>query len=306
MHLRKEHAELDVPALRRFIRANPLGLLTTAIPSPTSSFPLLQSTHIPFILDFDSDDDDNYDGKSAGAGAPPLGRLRGHMARQNPQAKAMIEALMLGDSENNVLAQDVLLVFTSPVQHYITTNFYHETMTSDRRTAPTWNYAAAQVYGRLRVHHDADAPTTAAFLTQQLRDLARLGETQIMGYDAAEGGAAATTTAAATTPKTIATATSEAAGSSAPTAWRLDDAPGSYVARSIRGIVGLEIDIVRLEGKVKMSQELREGDREGVVRGLRALRTETAERMAELVEERAALLRASSSRAPVRVGTVSR
>lgn len=268
MHLRKEHAELDIPALQRFIRANPLGLLTTAIPSSTSSFPLLQSTHVPFILDVDDSND-------ASAAAAPLGRLRGHMARQNPQARAMIEALV--GSDDNVLAQDILLVFTSPVQHYITTNFYHETMSSDRRTAPTWNYAAAQVYGRLRVHHDADAPATAAFLAQQLRDLARLGETHIMGYH-------------------------HGSADEKPAAWRLDDAPGSYVARSIRGIVGLEIEIVRLEGRVKMSQELREGDREGVVRGLRALGTETAERMAELVEERAALR--ASSRA-VRVDAVS-
>ncbi|KAJ6441549.1 Negative transcriptional regulator family protein [Purpureocillium lavendulum] len=287
MHLRKEHAELDAPALHGFIRANPLGLLTTAVPSQSSAFPLLQSTHVPFILDIDEHD-------TSAPSPPPLGRLRGHIARQNPQARALIEALTstAGDGDehglngnskandnDNVLAQEVLVVFTSPVQHYITTNFYHETMSSDRRTAPTWNYAAAQVYGRLRVHHDADAPSTTAFLAQQLRDLARLGETHIMGYPDATAAAAATDAAAAP-PKSSGTDKA---------AWRLDDAPHGYVKRSMRGIVGLEIEIVRLEGRVKMSQELRDGDREGVVRGLRALKTETAERMAALVEERAAL-----------------
>lgn len=248
MHLRKDHAELNIPALRQFIRSNPLGLMTTAIPSPSSSFPLLQSTHIPFILDIDDESSETE-----------LGRLRGHMARQNPQSKALIEALSDPSSPGgNVLEQDVLIVFTSPVQHYITTNFYQETMSGDRKTAPTWNYSAAQVYGRARIHYDADAPETADFLMKQLGDLSRLGETGIMGYSGAE-------------------------------AWTVADAPDSYVARSRRLIVGVEIAIHRLEGKVKMSQELKPRDREGVVRGLKALRTETADRMAELVEERAAL-----------------
>ena len=250
MHLRKDHAELDISALRQFIRANPLGLMTTAIPSPTSSFPLLQSTHIPFILDVDDE-----------CSETDLGRLRGHMARQNPQSKALIEALSDPASSSpgsNVLEQDVLIVFISPVQHYITTSFYQETMSSDRKTAPTWNYSAVQAYGRARIHYDADAPETAEFLMQQLGDLARLGETGIMGYSGAD-------------------------------AWTVADAPDSYVARSRRLIVGVEITIHRLEGKVKMSQELKPRDREGVVRGLKALRTETADRMAELVEERAAM-----------------
>ncbi|POR35608.1 Uncharacterized protein TPAR_04192 [Tolypocladium paradoxum] len=247
MHLRKDHAELSIPALRQFIRSNPLGLMTTAIPSPSSSFPLLQSTHIPFLLDIDDESSETE-----------LGRLRGHMARQNPQSQALVEALSdPSSSGSNVLEQDVLVVFTSPVQHYITTNFYAETMAGDRKTAPTWNYAAAQVYGRARIHYDADAPATADFLMQQLGDLARMGETGIMGYAGAD-------------------------------AWTVADAPRSYVARSRRLIVGVEIAIHRLEGKVKMSQELMPRDREGVVRGLRALRTETADRMAELVEERAA------------------
>ncbi|PNY27529.1 Uncharacterized protein TCAP_02547 [Tolypocladium capitatum] len=248
MHLRKDHAEHNIPALRQFVRSNPLGLMTTAIPSP--SFPLLQSTHIPFILDVDDESSETE-----------LGRLRGHMARQNPQSKALVEALSDPSSPSpgsNVLEQDVLVVFTSPVQHYITANFYSETMAGDRKTAPTWNYSAAQVYGRARIHYDADVPATADFLMKQLADLSRMGETAIMGYTAAD-------------------------------AWTVADAPDSYVARSRRLIVGVEIAIHRLEGKVKMSQELKPRDREGVVRGLKALRTETADRVAELVEERAAL-----------------
>lgn len=246
MHLRKDHAETNIPALQQFIRANPLGVLTTSIPSKTCSFPILQATHIPFILDIDDDSTANN-----------LGRLRCHMARDNPQAKALIEAL--SHSETNILDQDVLIVFTSPVQHYITTNFYSETMSTHKRTAPTWNYSAAQVYGRARIHWDSKIPETSQFLIQQLSDLARLGERDIMGFNGENG---------------------------TPTPWKVEDAPTTYVERSLKGIIGLEIEITTLEGKVKMSQELRESDRDGVVKGLKAFGGETATRMADLVHER--------------------
>ena len=51
MYLRTVHAEHDIPTLRAFIRANSLGIFTTAITSPSGSFPLLQSSHVPFLLD---------------------------------------------------------------------------------------------------------------------------------------------------------------------------------------------------------------------------------------------------------------
>ncbi|KAK2599175.1 hypothetical protein QQS21_005365 [Conoideocrella luteorostrata] len=246
MHLRKDHAETNTPALQHFIKSNPLGLLTTSIPSSSSSFPILQASHIPFILDAEN-----------GSTAGNLGRLRGHMARENPQAKALIEAL--SHSTTNTLDQDILIVFTSPVQHYITTNFYSKTMSTDRRTAPTWNYSAAQIYGRATIHWDAASPQTKGFLLQQLRDLAKLGEREIMGFGEKENGIKP---------------------------WKVEDAPASYLERSLKGIIGIEVDIVRLEGKVKMSQELREADRDGVVRGLKALPSETARKMADLVHER--------------------
>jgi transcriptional regulator len=182
------------------------------------------------------------------------------MARDNPQAKAFIEAL--AGSTENTLDQDVLVVFTSPIQHYITTNFYTETMSTHKRTAPTWNYSAAQVYGRARIHWDSERPGTGEFLVQQLRDLARLGERDIMGFND---------------------------DSVSPRPWRVEDAPATYVQRSLKGIIGLEIEILRLEGKVKMSQELKEADREGVVQGLQTFGGETATMMADLVRERGIL-----------------
>jgi transcriptional regulator len=50
--------------------------------------------------------------------------------------------------------------------------------------------------------------------------------------------------------------------------WAVADAPADYVAAQLKGIVGLRLPIVRLEGKRKMSQNRPAADREGVARGL--------------------------------------
>lgn len=52
------------------------------------------------------------------------------------------------------------------------------------------------------------------------------------------------------------------------TPWSTADAPESYMAVMARGIVGLELQITRLEAKVKMSQNRDDRDRAGVVQGL--------------------------------------
>lgn len=50
--------------------------------------------------------------------------------------------------------------------------------------------------------------------------------------------------------------------------WSTADAPGNYVDMLTRGIVGLKLEITRLEGKAKMSQNREPRDRVGVVQGL--------------------------------------
>jgi transcriptional regulator len=51
-------------------------------------------------------------------------------------------------------------------------------------------------------------------------------------------------------------------------AWALNDAPENYIARQLNGIVGLELDIARIEGKWKVSQNRPKQDRLGVIEGL--------------------------------------
>jgi transcriptional regulator len=54
-----------------------------------------------------------------------------------------------------------------------------------------------------------------------------------------------------------------------PEPWAKADAPANYSEMLVRGIVGLKLQITRLEGKVKMSQNRDMRDRVGVVEGLR-------------------------------------
>ena len=69
--------------------------------------------------------------------------------------------------------------------------------------------------------------------------------------------------------------------------WKVDDAPETFVAALIKGIVGLEIPIARIEGKWKVSQNRPANDQAGVVAGLRGGGAD-ADIMASLVAERGA------------------
>jgi transcriptional regulator len=68
-------------------------------------------------------------------------------------------------------------------------------------------------------------------------------------------------------------------------AWKVSDAPESFVAAQMKGIVGLEIPISRIEGKWKVSQNRPAVDQAGVIAGLRGGGAD-ADIMASLVAER--------------------
>ena len=59
-----------------------------------------------------------------------------------------------------------------------------------------------------------------------------------------------------------------------PVAWNVSDAPDAFVAAQVRGIVGLEIPIARIEGKWKVSQNRTAADQVGVAAGLRGAGTD--------------------------------
>lgn len=248
------HVERSVPVLRRFIRDNPLGVLTTAIPS--DQHPLILSSHIPWLLDVADE-----------ASETDLGRLRGHMARQNPQSRAMMAAAA-AHANANTLEQEVLVLFTAAPHHYVTPNFYVETKPTTAKAVPTWNYAAVQAYGKATVYFGSPSEETARFLDGQMRDLSRHAETSIMEYTGQRGR---------------------------PGPWDVSDAPERYIELLTKNIIGIEIVVDRLEGKFKMSQEMRQGDRKGVVEGFEKLDSDLGRDMARLVRERGDLEGAAKS-----------
>jgi transcriptional regulator len=67
--------------------------------------------------------------------------------------------------------------------------------------------------------------------------------------------------------------------------WAVGDAPAPFIASQMKGIVGVEIPVARIEGKWKVSQNRADSDRAGVVAGLTA---ESDDEMAALVRERGA------------------
>jgi transcriptional regulator len=71
-----------------------------------------------------------------------------------------------------------------------------------------------------------------------------------------------------------------------PSPWQVEDAPPEFVTAQIKGIIGVELPVERIEGKWKVSQNRPAADRAGVVAGLRA---DSAEAMAGLVAERGGL-----------------
>ncbi|CAG8025263.1 unnamed protein product [Penicillium salamii] len=247
MFLPSVHAETDDAVLLQFIRENPLGMLITGI---NSSLDFLQCTHVPVVLDAPEDCDDSA----------PQGRLRAHIAKQNPQVKGMIESL---ESKDGVitLETDVLVVFNGKHDHYVTPKFYVETKPDSGKVVPTWNYSAVQVYGKLSLYYDSKTPEAGNFLAQQVHDLSQHTEKSIMGYTGGEN----------------------------PQPWKVSDAPEKYVELLQRNIVGIQIRIDKLQGKFKMSQEMRPGDRDGVVKGFSRMGGETGEAIASMVEERGIL-----------------
>lgn len=65
-----------------------------------------------------------------------------------------------------------------------------------------------------------------------------------------------------------------------PQPWAVGDAPAAYIDRLMRAIVGIEIPIDRLEGKLKASQDEALEDRIGTVKGLQREPGEDAAAMA--------------------------
>lgn len=205
LHHREERLEVQ----HQLIRAHPLAILVTFGANGLVANP------IPFIL---------------AADASPLGTLKGHLARANPQWRQF-------DAR-----QDVLAIFQG-VNHYISPSWY-ATKRETGKVVPTWNYTTVHAYGPLRIRDDRD------WLAGQIAELTRQQEAR------------------------------------RPEPWAVSDAPEDFIEAQIKGIVGLEIPISRIEGKWKVSQNRPEADRKRVVEGLRSETDPASRDMADLVASR--------------------
>jgi transcriptional regulator len=71
-----------------------------------------------------------------------------------------------------------------------------------------------------------------------------------------------------------------------PVPWQMQDLPETYLGGMLRGIVGLDIAVTRLEGKYKLSQNRPAADRPRVVAALEAQSDADACAVARLMRER--------------------
>ncbi len=207
MYLPKHFDQPSVDILHQLMQAQPLAMLVTL------SADGLNANHIPFHL-------------SADAGS--LGTLRGHVARANPVWRESSQET------------EVLVIFQGP-EAYITPSWY-PTKAEHGKAVPTWNYAVAHAYGKLRVCDDV------VWLRSHLAALTDHNE------------------AAFAEP------------------WQVSDAPADYTEKLMAAIVGIEIEITRLIGKWKVSQNQPAENRVGVVQALQASGAANALAMAALVE----------------------
>ena len=95
---------------------------------------------------------------------------------------------------------------------------------------PTWNYQVVHVHGKIRFYHDE------ASKRRLVHALTSEFETRTNGTEA----------------------------------WKMGDAPQDFMRDRLADIVGLEIEITRIEGKSKLSQNRDEGDHENVMREMEA------------------------------------
>jgi transcriptional regulator len=204
-HFQEERPEV----LQQLIRHHSLAAVVTLGPEG------LIANHVPLILYPD---------------VGPLGTLRGHLSRMNPQWR---------DSLPEVSA---LAIFQGP-SAYITPSWY-PTKAESGKVVPTYNYMVVHAHGPFLTYDDP------SLLERNVRALTELHESRF------------------TQP------------------WSVDDAPADYVKGLLKGIVGIEIPIAKLEGKWKISQNRPVADQQGAVDGLAQAADPLSAAMADWIASR--------------------
>lgn len=71
-----------------------------------------------------------------------------------------------------------------------------------------------------------------------------------------------------------------------PTPWSVDDAPDAYIDGLLKAIVGISLEVTRVEAKRKLSQNKRADDLDGAISGLRSEDRRGAREVADAMDER--------------------
>lgn len=116
------------------------------------------------------------------------------------------------------LEQEIMILFNSPTESYVSPSFYFHSKPLDGKIVPTWFFSYVQVYCTLTIHAATNGPSIKDFLHKQVKDLTRHSEEYLMGFLAKQ-------------------------------LWKVSDAPAPFTDILMKRIVGLEIKITRLEGK---------------------------------------------------------
>jgi transcriptional regulator len=170
------------------------------------------------------------------------GVLRGHLAKGNPQTADLAAGV------------DALAIFLGP-DAYVSPAWY-PSKREHGKVVPTWNYVAVHAYGRLEVKPDP------AWLLGFVTSLTERHEAERVGK--ANAHSPAGHSSGQPPLKTQRDALSRAEP------WQVSDTPPDHLQSMLKGIVGLELTITRLEGKWKLSQNQKPADADAVLSNLSA------------------------------------
>lgn len=133
---------------------------------------------------------------------------------------------------------------------YVTPSWY-PSKADHGKVVPTWNYELIHLHGTVEIH---DEPEWTGGV---VRAMTEHNERRLTAIDPARS------------------------------AWSVDDAPPDFIEQQIRAIVGVRLDIERIEAKRKLSQNRAEPDRLGAIDGLAASPRDGDRAVAELMRSTA-------------------
>lgn len=177
----------------------------------------------------------------------PYGTLKAHLALGNPQWRALHEE------------REVLVIFQGP-HAYISPSWYEVEL-----SVPTWNYATVHAYGRPRLISEAGELYTHLSALVSTYE----GNFPQPSHSALENASSRSLCQS---------------GKEEP--WPFEKLPLDYVEKMMKGVVGLSIEITRLEGKYKMSQNRSTQDQQQVVEHLNRSVDTTTRGVAAIMRER--------------------